>query len=77
MGSDSAAVMTGVHKGVISFIREKQPDVFLLRCPCHLIHLSAQKAYNERMTLSELEISDLTIVDISPIMAPVFVRADA
>ena len=47
MGSDSAAVMTGVHKGVISFIREKQPDVFLLRCPCHLIHLSAQKALNE------------------------------
>jgi len=47
LASDSAAVMTGVHKGVISFIREKQPDVFLLRCPCHLIHLSAQKAYNE------------------------------
>ena len=47
LGSDSAAVMTGVHIGVISFIREKQPEVFLLRCPCHLIHLAAQKAYNE------------------------------
>ena len=41
---DSASVMTGRNKGVIAFIREQLPHIFLQGCPCHLVHLAAEKA---------------------------------
>lgn len=42
--SDNASVMMGSKKGVISFIRRKQPDIIAIGCPCHLINLAALKA---------------------------------
>ena len=36
--------MTGKNKGVISFIREKHSNIFLSGCPCHLIHIAAEKS---------------------------------
>ena len=36
--------MTGRNKGVIAYICEQQPHVFLQGCPCHLVHLAAEKA---------------------------------
>ena len=42
-GCDNANVMTGIHKGVFSFIKEKQPEVHLARCCLHLVHIAAKK----------------------------------
>ncbi|XP_005092620.1 zinc finger BED domain-containing protein 5 [Aplysia californica] len=41
---DNASVMTGVHKGVFSFIKKKNPECFLSGCTLHLVHLAAEKA---------------------------------
>jgi len=44
MGSDNASVMTGRHKGVYAYVKEKQPTVYLSGCVLHLIHILAKKA---------------------------------
>jgi hypothetical protein len=59
VGSDNAAVMTGKHKGVIAYCREKNENVFMAGCPCHLLHLAAEKAAKEL----EVSIED-TLVDV-------------
>ncbi|KAL8590432.1 hypothetical protein ACOMHN_011645 [Nucella lapillus] len=41
---DNAATMTGVNKGVISYVRKKTPKVHLAGCVCHLLNLAAKKA---------------------------------
>ncbi|XP_072030090.1 zinc finger MYM-type protein 6-like [Amphiura filiformis] len=46
-GADNAAVMMGIHKGVAAFVKKQNPDVFILGCPCHLIHLAAEKGANQ------------------------------
>ncbi len=43
-GTDNASVMTGRNAGVIAFLRQKFPDIFLSGCPCHLLHHAAEKA---------------------------------
>ena len=41
---DNANVMTGINKGVISYVRQKAPNVHLAGCICHLLHLAVKKA---------------------------------
>ena len=41
--ADNAAVMMGVHNGVAAFVREKNPEVYVNGCICHLLHLAAEK----------------------------------
>ena len=36
--------MTGVHKGVAAYIHKQNSNVYIMGCPCHLMHLTAQKA---------------------------------
>ena len=43
VGCDNAPVMTGSKKGVIAFVREKHPDVFMAGCCLHLVHIAAHK----------------------------------
>ena len=43
VGCDNAPVMTGSEKGVIAFVREKHPDVFMAGCCLHLVHFAAHK----------------------------------
>ena len=43
-GCDNASVMTGIHKGVFAFIKEKNPTCVLSGCTLHLVHLAAEKA---------------------------------
>ncbi|KAJ8353379.1 hypothetical protein SKAU_G00209460 [Synaphobranchus kaupii] len=43
-GTDNAAVMMGVHKGVVSFIKKQNAAIHIQGCPCHLIHIAAQNA---------------------------------
>ncbi|XP_070186115.1 zinc finger BED domain-containing protein 5-like [Littorina saxatilis] len=42
-GCDNANVMTGCHKGVIAFVRTKQPNVHMAGCCLHLVHIAAKK----------------------------------
>lgn len=42
-GTDNAAVMLGKHKGVATLIKQKNPNTYIVGCPCHLMHLAAQK----------------------------------
>ena len=46
-GADNAAVMMGIHSGVAAFVRKANPEVFVLGCPCHLLHLAAEKGAGE------------------------------
>ena len=41
---DNASVMTGVHKGVAAFLKSYNPELLLIGCSCHLLHLAAEKA---------------------------------
>ena len=36
--------MMGIHKGVKAFVEKKQLGVYIAGCPCHLIHIGAEKA---------------------------------
>ena len=47
LGCDNAPVMTGNTNGVFGLMKEKQPQLYLSGCPCHLIHRAAQKAASE------------------------------
>lgn len=40
---DNAYVMTGTHKGVFSYIKQKHDRVFLAACVCHLLSLALKK----------------------------------
>ena len=46
-GCDNAAVMTGVYKGVMSFIHQKNPNCVMSGCTLHLVHIAAEKAANQ------------------------------
>ena len=46
-GCDNTSVNTGVHKGVFSFIKEKNPDCLMSGCTLHLVHLAAEKAAHQ------------------------------
>ncbi|KAJ8041041.1 hypothetical protein HOLleu_15529 [Holothuria leucospilota] len=44
---DNAAVMMGPQRGVASFVKRENENVFILGCPCHLIHLAAEKGASQ------------------------------
>ena len=45
--TDNASVMIGIHKGVAAHVHRQNPSVYIMGCPCHLMHLAAQKACKE------------------------------
>lgn len=44
LAADNAAVMQGLGKGVAAFLKAQHPHIYLVGCPCHLIHLAAERA---------------------------------
>ncbi|VDI23085.1 Hypothetical predicted protein [Mytilus galloprovincialis] len=42
-GCDNASVMTGKHKGVDKFVADQNENIYISGCPCHLVHIAAQK----------------------------------
>ena len=42
--SDTCSVMKGARKGVITYLRKKQPKVLDIHCTCHLVSLSVKSA---------------------------------
>ena len=46
-GADNASVMQGLGKGLAGFIKRKNSAIYMLGCPCHLIHLAAEKAASQ------------------------------
>ena len=45
--ADNAAVMMGDKNGVRAFVNEKNNNIFIMGCPCHLLHLAAEKGANQ------------------------------
>ncbi len=43
-GADNASVMLGAKKGVAAFITKKNPSIYVVGCPCHMLHNTAKKA---------------------------------
>lgn len=43
LGSDNANVMSGKQKGVFGLLLKKHPSLYFAGCPCHLIHIAAEK----------------------------------
>ena len=41
--ADNASVIMGIHAGVAAYVKKENPDVFVLGCPCHRLHLAAEK----------------------------------
>lgn len=58
-GCDNASVMTGIHKGVSAFIKNKNEHTLIQGCPCHLLHIAAKNANNQL----SLSVDDI-LVDI-------------
>ncbi|KAJ8032743.1 Zinc finger MYM-type protein 6 [Holothuria leucospilota] len=46
-GTDNASVMVGHKSGVAAFLKEANSDIYIQGCPCHLMHLTAEKASKE------------------------------
>eukprot|EP00057_Strongylocentrotus_purpuratus_P015562 XP_011670036.1 PREDICTED: SCAN domain-containing protein 3-like [Strongylocentrotus purpuratus] len=42
--ADNASVMLGKFKGVAAFLLKRAPSMYISGCPCHLMHLAAEKA---------------------------------
>lgn len=42
--TDNASVMLGTSKGVAAYIHKENATVYIMGCPCHLMHLAAKKA---------------------------------
>ena len=45
--ADNASVMQGKHQGVAHYLHKELRDMYILGCPCHLMHLAAQRACNK------------------------------
>lgn len=43
-GADNAPVMIGNKNGVAAILKKENKDLIVMGCPCHLIHLAAEKA---------------------------------
>lgn len=39
---DNASVMVGIREGVAAYVKKQNPDVFVLGCLCHRLHLAAE-----------------------------------
>ncbi|XP_044580310.1 uncharacterized protein LOC123262223 [Cotesia glomerata] len=44
IGVDGANVMVGVNHSVSSLLRQEVPDIVIIKCICHSLHLCAEKA---------------------------------
>ena len=42
--ADTCNVMFGEHNSVVSRLKEKIPNIFVMRCICHIAHLRASRA---------------------------------
>ena len=45
--ADNANVMQGAGKGVAGYIKKQNPSIYILGCPCHLMHIAAERAAKE------------------------------
>ena len=56
---DNANVMTGKHKGVISFVHKEIPAAHLAGCVCHLLSLASKKATKAFQCVSAFDVDDI------------------
>ena len=60
LGCNIANVMPGAKKGVFAFCKAKHPNIFLVGCTLHLVHIAAEKE------------ADSLLVPMSEILVNVF-----
>ena len=58
-GSDNASVMLGRFNGVAACIKERNPNVLVQGCPCHLLHIAAKNGANTLRTPVEERLIDI------------------
>ncbi|CAL1672658.1 unnamed protein product [Lasius platythorax] len=46
LGIDGASVNVGAHHSVTTVLRDINPDLILVKCICHSLHLAAEEACN-------------------------------
>ena len=51
--SDGASVMLGVCNSVVSRLKEKQPNLYVLHCVCHISHLMVSDAVKYIVSIPE------------------------
>eukprot|EP00745_Piridium_sociabile_P013486 TRINITY_DN1993_c0_g1_i4.p1 TRINITY_DN1993_c0_g1~~TRINITY_DN1993_c0_g1_i4.p1 ORF type:complete len:336 (+),score=40.99 TRINITY_DN1993_c0_g1_i4:441-1448(+) len=56
---DNAYVMTGRHKGVISFVLKEVPEAHLAGCVCHLLSLASKKATKAFQSATGFDVDDI------------------
>ncbi|CAM4720294.1 unnamed protein product [Leuciscus chuanchicus] len=56
--ADNASVMQGLRKGVAAFIKSQNPQIYMVGCACHLMHIAAEKAARSLC----IDIEDMLIV---------------
>ncbi|CAI6357069.1 unnamed protein product [Macrosiphum euphorbiae] len=49
IGTDNASVMVGINNGVHEILKEKNPQLILIRCVCHSLQLATSYACSETM----------------------------
>ena len=65
LGADNANVMQGLLKGVAAFVKQIPPSVFVLGCPCHLMHLAAETACEQLPVVENILIDVFYYLDKS------------
>ena len=58
---DNCSTMIGVRNSVASRILNKNPNVYISGCPCHLAHIAASHANNAFTNLSGFNIENVCI----------------
>lgn len=58
IGTDGASVMMGKHNSVYTRLKSVQPDLILIKCVCHSLHLAASKAVETMPTNLEFLLSE-------------------
>ncbi|KAJ8043482.1 hypothetical protein HOLleu_10581 [Holothuria leucospilota] len=53
--------MVGHKSGVAAFLKEANSDIYIQGCPCHLMHLTAEKASKELLLNVEEFLIDILL----------------
>ena len=58
---DNTNSMVGIHNSLASRCRSHNPEIFLSRCPCHLVHIAASHAHDAFSEIAGVNVEDLLI----------------
>lgn len=64
---DNTSVNMGRHNSIMTRATQKNPSVYMMGCPCHILHNAAQKANHSfrNVCLYKITIQECTIIIIT------------